>query len=282
MQPEEREHVVCVEPRHGAVGALDLDTFEPAPVPDAQRSRRALHVLHPPGRNQLAHPGHRRRRGAELGAAMDVNETRGLAAEVEYPVEGGVAAAEDDEPLAVKSRGIAHTVVQLPAFEQICTHDGEFLRLERAEAGRDYHGTGEKRGVERGAHEEPAVVAPGKLCHFLSEMESRLEGLDLLQQPIDELLRAAYRQRRDVVDRLVGIELGALTARMLERVDDVRLDAEQPELEHLEQPARACTDDDGVRLDRRRRRGNLVSGAHRAVSVWRRWGRRHCAWMWLA
>jgi hypothetical protein len=103
-------------------------------------------------------------------------------------------------------------------------------------------------------------------------VESRLEGLDLLQQPIDELLRAAYRQRRDVVDRLVGIELGALTARMLERVDDVRLDAEQPELKHLKQPARTRTDDDGVRFDRRRRRGNLVSGAHRAVSVWCRWG----------
>jgi hypothetical protein len=113
-------------------------------------------------------------------------------------------------------------------------------------------------------------------------VESRIEGLDLLQQPIDELLRAAYRQRRNVVDRLVGIELGALTARMLERVDDVRLDAEQPELEHLEQPARARTDDDGVRFDWRRRRRNLVIGAHRAVSVGRRRGRRHCALMWLA
>ena len=159
MQPEEREHVVGVEPRHRAVGALDLDTLEPATVADAQRRRRALHVLHPPGRNQLAHPRHRRRRGAELGAAMDVDETRGLAAEVEHPVERRVAAAEDHEPLAVKPRGVAHAVVQLPAFERVCALDGELLRLERAEAGRDYHGAGEKRGVERGAHEEPAVVA---------------------------------------------------------------------------------------------------------------------------
>ena len=56
-----------------------------------------------------------------------------------------------------------------------------------------------------------------------------------------------------------------MTARMLERVDDVRLDAEQPELEHLEQPARARTDDDGVRFDQRRRGGNLVGRIGRSL-----------------
>src|SRR5262249_1835095 len=54
------------------------------------------------------------------------------------------------------------------------------------------------------------------------------------------------RQCRDVVNRLVGIQLGALPAGVLERVDDVRTDAEQPQLEYLEQPAGSSADDDAL------------------------------------
>ncbi len=80
-------------------------------------------------------------------------------------------------------------------------------------------------------------------------MECRIERLDLLQQVVDELLAAADRYPRDVVDRLVRIQLGALAANDPHRVDDVRLDAEEPELEHLEQPDRAGAHDQGVGLN---------------------------------
>ena len=78
---------------------------------------------------------------------------------------------------------------------------------------------------------EAAVLARAQLDHLLAEVEFGPERLDLLQQPVDQLLGAAHRQRRDVVDRLVRIQLGALAARVLQRVDDVGLDAEQPQLE---------------------------------------------------
>ena len=66
----------------------------------------------------------------------------------------------------------------------------------------------------------PAEVATWNLAvgerldlgDFLAEMERGMERFHLLQQPVDQFLRAANRQRGDVVDRLVGIELGALAA----------------------------------------------------------------------
>ncbi len=77
-------------------------------------------------------------------------------------------------------------------------------------------------------------------------MELGAERLDLLEQAVNEFLRAAHRQRRDVVDRLVRVELGTLPARMPEGIHDVGLDAEQPEFEHLEESRRARADDDDV------------------------------------
>jgi len=52
-------------------------------------------------------------------------------------------------------------------------------------------------------------------------MKLRLEGLDLLHQPIDELLGAADGQRRDIIDGLLGIQLRTLPARDGQRIDDV-------------------------------------------------------------
>ncbi len=67
----------------------------------------------------------------------------------------------------------------------------------------------------------------------------RAERLDLLHQRVDQPLRRHLRQRRNVVDRLLRIELGALAADLVEDVDEMRLHVEQAELEHREQPDRA-------------------------------------------
>jgi hypothetical protein len=71
-----------------------------------------------------------------------------------------------------------------------------------------------------------------------------------VQKSIDELLSSAYGQSRNVVDRFFRIELTALTAGMFERIDDVRTNAEQAELENLKQSARPRADDDDIRLNR--------------------------------
>ena len=97
---------------------------------------------------------------------------------------------------------------------------------------------------------EAAVLLPRDFGHFLAEMQARAERPDLLEQPIGQLLPRAHRHGRNVVDRLVGIQLDALAAGRLQRIDDLRLQAEQAQLEHLEQPARPGADDDDVRVDR--------------------------------
>ena len=85
-----------------------------------------------------------------------------------------------------------------------------------------------------------------------------MERFGLLQQPVDQFLRPADRHRRDVVNRLVRIQLGALAADLGERIDDVRADAEQPEFEDLEQTHGAGADDD--RFGRSGRGGGRFDG----------------------
>ena len=83
----------------------------------------------------------------------------------------------------------------------------------------------------------------------LAEMELRIERLDLLQQPVDQLLAGDDGQAGNVVDRLFRIELGALPARPVQDVDQVALEIQQPQLEHGEQADGAGADDGDIGFD---------------------------------
>jgi hypothetical protein len=61
-----------------------------------------------------------------------------------------------------------------------------------------------------------------------------IERLSLLQQPVDQFLRTANRQGRDIVNGFFRIQLAALATRVLERINDVRMDAQQSQFENLE------------------------------------------------
>ena len=80
----------------------------------------------------------------------------------------------------------------------------------------------------------------------LAKVKLRPERMDLLHQIVDELLPVDHREARNVVDRLLGIELGALAARFRQNVDQMRLDVEQAEFEHGEQADRPGADDRDV------------------------------------
>ena len=140
--------------------------------------------------------------------------------------------------------GVADLVVQLPSFVRFGALERQSPRLERADAGRDDDGTGIEHGARARHDAEPAAIGGPELDGLFAQVQLGAEGLDLLQQPIDEFLRAADRQGRNVINRLVGIQLGALPARRGQRIEHVRLDAEQPEFEDLEQPRRTGADDD--------------------------------------
>ena len=75
---------------------------------------------------------------------------------------------------------------------------------------------------------------------------SGLERPDLLEQPVGQLLAGADRHARDVVDRLLGVKLGALAARPVENVDQMGLQLGEAELKHGEQADRTCANNDHV------------------------------------
>ena len=85
---------------------------------------------------------------------------------------------------------------------------------------------------------------PAQRVDPLAEMKLRTERLDLLHQAVGQLLPRDDRQRRNIIDGLFGIKLGALSAGPVENVDDMRLDIEKPQFEHREQTARPGADDD--------------------------------------
>jgi hypothetical protein len=87
-------------------------------------------------------------------------------------------------------------------------------------------------------------------------MEDGLEGLDLLEQAVGQLLAGADRESRNVIDGLLGIELGALAARSIENVDDMSFQPRKPKLKHGEQADGACANNDDI--------GGSLSGLHRS------------------
>ena len=139
---------------------------------------------------------------------------------------------------------------ELRAAVTVETVDPQPPRLECADAAGDDDRLGEEARAGRGRDIEAAIVARVQRADLLLEMKSGVERLDLLGEPLGELAPGAERQPGDVVDGLVGVELDALAADARKRVDGVRADLPQAELEDLEQADRAGADDDGIGLDR--------------------------------
>jgi len=77
----------------------------------------------------------------------------------------------------------------------------------------------------------------------------RVERLDLGEQLFRQFLTRDDGKARNVVDRLFRIELGALTTRPVENVDEMGFEIEQAQLKDGKQPDRSGADDDDIRLD---------------------------------
>src|SRR5258705_7051531 len=153
------------------------------------------------GGRELLHTGRRGRRAAKFRPAVHERDAR-LVREIDRPVERGIAATEDRELLAVKVRRALHAIVKMASFDRIRAIDREAPRLERTETAGDDDRAGIEARAGRGDDVEAVVRALRDAQHFLAEMELRIEGLDLLHEPVDEFLGAADRDRGNVIDRL--------------------------------------------------------------------------------
>src|SRR5579862_1069225 len=99
----------------------------------------------------------------------------------------------------MKIRGRLDPVVNIAPLELLNTWDAQAARLERADSRRNHHCSGQKPGARRGGDEKLAAIR-GDFRDLLPQVEGGMERLCLLQQPVDQLLRTADGQRRNVVD----------------------------------------------------------------------------------
>jgi len=123
---------------------------------------------------------------AELAPAMHQREARRPRQQLEGPVERRIAAAEDHDALAGELGGIPDAIMECAALERLGPFDADASRLERAEPARSP--PLRRRTSVPQWRGESAHRRGGELGDLVAEMQLRLEGLDLLQQSIDQLL----------------------------------------------------------------------------------------------
>ncbi len=180
---------------------------------------------------------------------MDQGHAAGDRLQVEDPVERRIAAAGHHHPPVAECLHLADGVEERGALEGLGTRQRDAPRHEAAGPGGDHHDRCLEDRPQRRLEPPPAVVQTLQALGLLAEMEHRLERLDLLHQIVDQLLARAARHGRDVVDRLVGIELGTLAADLVEVVHELAAQAEEAGLEHGEEAHRTGADDHHVGAD---------------------------------
>src|SRR5499427_4652999 len=170
--------------------------------------------------------------------------------QIERPIERGVTATDDEQPLVAELVHLAYRVEHRRAFVGLDARYRGALGLERAAARRhDDELRLEYLALISGDAEFRIADALDRL-HHLTQMKCRLEWLDLPHQRVGEPLPRHHRHARDVVNRLFGIELGTLSSDLVEDIDQICFNVEQAQLEDGEQSARAGADDEYVSLDR--------------------------------
>src|SRR5688572_28214936 len=143
---------------------------------------------------------------------MHQRDTFCLTHKLECPVERRVAAACDDQLLAREQSRIPDAIVQLRAGEPIDALDFQRAWLKRSNTARNDDDLRQKTRSSTRLDEKTSVFLLLNSRDFMAQVKRGAERLDLSEQRIGELLAAAYRNSRDIVNRLVGIELGALAS----------------------------------------------------------------------
>ena len=177
--------------------------------------------------------------------------------EFHRPVEGGVAAAEHQQALAAIGFRIPHPIEHLPIYERLDAVHPQRHRLEGTHAAGDHHRAGVERFAGAGSDVEAAVVDGFHFRYLSAQVEGGLERPDLAHQPIHQFLRVAHRNAGNVVDGLVRVQLGALAAWCRHGVHHMGANAEQAQLEYLEQAAWPGANDD-----------DIGTSGQRSSSVW--------------
>ena len=157
-------------------------------------------------------------------------------------------------------------MVHLGARVGLTVCQGKCARDKGTRTGGDEHGRRHKRGPAQCRDAEPAIVLALQALHQLAQVEAGLHRCNLGLETLDQLAPGAHGQRRNVVNRFVGVEFGALAAHIGQGVDEVGFDPLKAQLKHLEQTHRPGADDQGVGSGGCQGRGPAVLLCRRRIS----------------
>jgi hypothetical protein len=125
------------------------------------------------------------------------------------------------------------------------------LRREGAVARREQNGRDVEDEAAMGMHRPASVAALLDRFDPLLQMNRHVERFALRHQPLDQFARGARRNGGDVVNRLVGIQFGALATDLVERIHDLARQAEHARLESREEARGTGADNQHIGADRR-------------------------------
>jgi hypothetical protein len=184
--------------------------------------------------------------GAARNPAMHEGHRFGNRFEVERPVEGAIAAADDNHVVAAESLDLAHSIVNADALIELDFRHGRALGLEGTATSRDDDDLGDENLVRIGLDAETSVFQLLKCGDHGRKMELRIERCDLLQEIGGEILSGDFGQTGNIIDRLFRIKLGALAAGTIENIDHMGAQIEQTKLEHGKEADRAGADNNHI------------------------------------
>src|SRR5439155_6356096 len=175
--------------------------------------------------------------GAEIIAAVQEGQAPCQRVEIERPVEGRIAASDDKNIAVTKVFHLLDRIEDGASLISIDAGDWRLLGLKRSASCCNDDNLGAEDQPAVGLKLELTVLTSLKCGDHLIEVELRMEGLDLFEQPMSQLGASDHRHARNIVDRLLRIKLGALAAGAVENIDHLTLDIEKTELENRKQPA---------------------------------------------
>ncbi|MPM51539.1 hypothetical protein SDC9_98288 [bioreactor metagenome] len=183
--------------------------------------------------------------GPEPVAAVHHRHRPGDRLQVQGPVEGAVAAADDHHVLVIVDGEIGDEVAH-PAAQPV-EAGGERAGGE----GPDPAGQHDRPGVDGatgagGQHHLAGARGGGQPLHLLVEPELRAEGLGLQHQRVDQVAAADRGIPGDVEDRLLRVHPDHLTADLRQGVDDRGPQATEAGTVGRVQPGGAGADDQQV------------------------------------
>jgi hypothetical protein len=180
-------------------------------------------------------------------ATVDQRDRRRDALEVERPVDGRVAATDDEHVLVAHRLELADEVDEAPSLERVRV--GQRPRRERADPAGDDHGLGVDLGALVGADHEGAVVLLGQRLGPVAQQVVRRVRRGLFDAPLDQVLALDGREPRHVEDQLLGVQRCDLPARLRQRVHDRHPQATEPGVVRPVQARRPRADDGQVRFE---------------------------------